>query len=149
MIKDLCSYCQREYGTLSLYNSRIFKTFDHIIPTNVTRRKYLTHEEYWKSAIKKKRYWLYPLQGDLIYSLKNLISCCNECNEFKSSMNLITFEGYLKTLLRKELFNYKYLSKQLILNILNSINILKDDNQTLYSRTEASDLYWSSERLNY
>src|SRR6478736_2779193 len=119
-MKEICSYCQREYGTISLNNKPIFMTYDHIIPL---RRK-----------AGKNRQGI-VCRGDKLSTkeLNNLLTCCNECNRLKDWRTLSQFYLILSCIERhkisKSSIKYSnYLNYKLIETIKNSIKILHKNN---------------------
>lgn len=105
---DICSYCQREYGSKSYKGRIITKTIDHIIPTGKGRG----HAGYSKSI--------------KLTHLPNLLMCCNECNVLKGKRDISQFEYFLLNLdLNSKGNSHNYLTEDLVRTILKSINVLK------------------------
>jgi len=115
--KELCSYCQREYGTLSINNKPIFKTFDHLKPRLLSSKD---RQGNGRRGIMSRGVSNYE-------ELDNLITCCNECNELKGKLTLDYFARKLSYFLKNKYRDNKcsYLNKDLILKIRYSILILQ------------------------
>jgi len=110
-MKQQCSYCQREYGTLSIGNKPIFRTMDHI-------------EAFCKTRDKKRNGG--GMSSTRIQDLEMTLQCCNECNELKSHYHIEDFSSRLNHLLRYK-SRYKqasYLTSKLVKTMRYSINIL-------------------------
>lgn len=112
MEKQLCSYCQREYGTISINNLPIFKTHDHIKPRNSSKND----KKRWKGINSKYI---------TIKQLNELLECCNECNNCKSNLTLKDFSRRLSEI--KKTKRGQYLNKDLIIIIRNSIRVLNEN----------------------
>lgn len=57
--------------------------------------------------------------------LKNLLLCCNECNQLKSDYTIMMSKGRLNSLLKyKPTKESQYLTKTIVKNIKNACNIL-------------------------
>lgn len=76
MIEEVCSYCQRPYGSRGTSGKYLYKTFDHIEPL------------YWpkKDKTRNSNYETYTLE-----QLQNIIDCCQECNKLKGHDSLGVF----------------------------------------------------------
>ena len=67
---ELCSYCQRPYGTISTGGRAIYRNFDHI-----------------KAHLKINRVGI-MCKGTYHDEALNLVQCCNECNTLKGNYSL-------------------------------------------------------------
>ena len=125
-MKDICSYCQREYGILSINNKPIYKTFDYIKPrllSNKDRKGNGRAGMMCKGATLKEE------------EINNLLQCCNECNYIKKDMSLMQFNSKIDYMFykRKNIKIYRFLTKDIVKNIKNAINILiKNKSEFIY-----------------
>lgn len=115
-MEEVCSYCQRKYGTISINNKAIFRTMDHIIPKDITSD--ISRNKRKKSVTNRC-----PDDEELL----NLIQACNECNELKDSMKLDFLYKNLDYIYKNKHINrqYSYLTKEIVETIKNSIIIIQ------------------------
>ena len=113
MSKEVCSYCQREYGSISKSGKILTKTFDHIIPkirTSTPRSK-----DRRGVMCKAKNNGLESKEID------NLLQCCIECNNSKGHKTLIQWKYSLIS------DHHIWLSNGIKHTIINSINVLLEN----------------------
>lgn len=121
--KQLCSYCQREYNTMSKSGKLITRTFDHLIPkieTNNPRR------------IDRTGIMCKANAGNLkTEEILSLLQCCNECNNLKGSMSLKVFKIFINKIIKNHnlltINQQRWITNKIKLNIINSINIIENN----------------------
>lgn len=118
----ICSYCQREYGTISLLDRPIFRTFDHLVP-KLRRERKANGKKKDRAGIGSHGVRNSP-EG--LAELDNLLECCNECNELKADMSLIEFSARLDliSLIKLHKNPNHYLTKEMVITIKKSIKTI-------------------------
>lgn len=106
---DICSYCQREYGSKGYKGLILEKTIDHLTPKDNKRR----HGGY-RNNIR-------------LSHLYNLLICCQECNQLKGNNNVLQFEQLLLHIKPNKNLCSKYLDENIIRTILRSIKVIKQN----------------------
>lgn len=116
MIFNKCSYCQREFGTISKKGKQIYKTYDHI-QSKYSQNKINNH----RGGINRKF---------TFSEIENMLDCCNQCNVLKGNLSLNNFYSKLDYFYRNKSKNRgaRYLTKNIVYIIRNSIRVLKDKN---------------------
>lgn len=109
---DCCSYCQREYGTVSINKQPIFKTYDHIEPRKGRYDR------------RRDRRGIMCRGAKSFIEIDNLISCCNECNSLKSRLTLQQFIKRVKNAFKERNKGNSYITRKIIETIEYSISIL-------------------------
>jgi len=129
---EICSYCQRPYGLKSINKLPIYKTIDHIQPLNKGIKERQPSER-GMSALKQ-----FLLEHD---RLTNLIECCNECNVLKNNYYPRVFKYKLNHQKFIKSSSGRYLTKDLIKTIKNSIDVmLKNESEPIEIQIYTFDL---------
>lgn len=119
MNKEICSYCQRQYGTLSLNNGPIYRTFDHIVP--LLRKR-------GSNGVKNRQGAMCKGANITTKEINNLLQCCNECNLLKGKKTIEEFKNGLNNLSKKLLKHNPnhWLTSNMVLTIKTSIVIIQN-----------------------
>lgn len=112
--KQCCSYCQREYGTLSTNNKPIKRTIDHIKKRSGLELRSIDRSGIMSKGVKD------------LSEVDNFLQCCNECNLLKGELTLRQLKRKIRRFLdhKYESKARAYLTVNLVKTIQNSILII-------------------------
>ncbi len=139
MNSNVCSFCQREYGTISRNNKPIFMTLDHMNPICREKLAYIGKHTSKRKIKDNDRNHL--RKGNRCATLDDIITCCNECNELKASHTIIGFSRLLNTNHCKNNVHGSYMTPEIARTIQHSISvILKQELHPIELRIYTYDL---------